>query len=204
MPSLRATASAVVRLSPVSMTMRTPSARSALERRRRRRLDRVGDRDQARRAGRRRARNIAVAPSRRSSSACASERRRWRRRARAIMRGVAERHLPAVHRAAHALAGDRGEAGRPLAARAPRSSAARDDRRGQRVLARRARGWPPSAQHRRFVAGRRRRPPRHASACPRSACRSCRPPACRPSPAAPAPRRSGSARPARRRGRRRP
>ena len=38
---------AVVRLSPVSMTMRMPSARRLVERRRRRRLDRIGDGDDA-------------------------------------------------------------------------------------------------------------------------------------------------------------
>ena len=50
MPSCRATASAVVRLSPVSMTTSMPSARSAAQRLRRRRLDRIGDREQRRRA----------------------------------------------------------------------------------------------------------------------------------------------------------
>ena len=50
MPSRRATASAVVRLSPVSMTMRMPRARSRSQRIGRGRLDRVGDGDDARRA----------------------------------------------------------------------------------------------------------------------------------------------------------
>ena len=49
MPSFRATASAVVRLSPVSMTTRSPSSWSSSKRLRRRRLDRIGDPEQTRR-----------------------------------------------------------------------------------------------------------------------------------------------------------
>ena len=78
MPSLRATASAVVRLSPVSMTMRMPSARSASSAAGVVAL--IGSATAITPAGLpSTARNSAVAPSRRSASACAvkvAERRR--------------------------------------------------------------------------------------------------------------------------------
>ena len=51
MPSARPTASAVARVSPVSMTMATPSARRRVERLAGRRLDRIGHAHQTRRPG---------------------------------------------------------------------------------------------------------------------------------------------------------
>ena len=94
-----------------------------------------------------------------------------------------------------ALAGDRLESRATVGSATPRSRAPRDDRGGQRMLADllEAGGQP---QQRRLVEAGERRRPSPASACPRSACRSCRRRACRPAPAARAPRRSRPARPA--------
>ena len=71
-PACRRRPAAVVRLSPVIITSRTPSACSARDRLRRRRLDRVGDGRGRRPAGRRWRRRSPVAPSARSASASAS------------------------------------------------------------------------------------------------------------------------------------
>ena len=81
MPSRRATACAVVRLSPVSMTTRTPSRAQRRERRGRRRLDRIGDgempaslavdgHEDRRGAVARAARRPRARPARRSSMPC--------------------------------------------------------------------------------------------------------------------------------------
>ena len=72
MPSLRATACAVVRLSPVSMTMRMPSARKRGERLRGGRLDRIGDGDDAGEPCRRRRRRSRLRRRARRRSACAA------------------------------------------------------------------------------------------------------------------------------------
>ncbi|GIX13324.1 MAG: hypothetical protein KatS3mg118_1283 [Paracoccaceae bacterium] len=61
----------------------------------------------------------------------------------------------------------------------PRASAPGHDRLGQRVLGARARAPRPGAGSR-LGACRRAPRRRRAWACPRSGCRSCRPPACRP------------------------
>ena len=181
-----ATASAVVRLSPVSITTRTPSWRSA--------ASAAGvvaltgsamamtpgelavDRDEDR--GR------AVAPQplglgveRGGVDAQFGQERR-----------IAERDPAALDRADHALAGRRVETlhARELDLRArwrPRRWRRPADARS------RARRWPRSAalRSRRSLARPRSRPP---WACLRSACRSCRRRACRPSPCARALRRS--------------
>ena len=106
-----------------------------------------------------------------------------------IMPRVAERHRAAVDRAGHALARHRGELGRRPPAARPRSLAAATMAAASGCSLDRSRlaASDRTVVLRRCPARRRRRSP---AACPRSACRSCRPPACRPSPAAPAPRRS--------------
>ena len=96
-----------VRLSPVSMTMRRPSSCRALDRLRRRRLDRIGDADAARRACRRPRRTPPSAPSPRSAVGLVCEVVASRRPARRSSARVAERDGPAVDRARDALAGDR-------------------------------------------------------------------------------------------------
>ncbi len=123
MPSRRATACAVVRLSPVSMTTRMPSARSAVERARRRRLDRVGDGDDAGR--------LAVDADEDRGRAVARAARRLRRRARAVSTPcsarklrIAERDALALDGAERALAGGRVEVARRRRVRCPRCSAA--------------------------------------------------------------------------------
>ena len=155
MPSRRATACAVVRLSPVSMTMRMPSALQRVERVRRRRLHRIGDGDDAGELAvdaRRRSRSRRRARSRSAS-------RRKRRGVDAELRqevGIAERDAPALDRAERALAGRRVEVRSTGASAMPRASAARDDRVRQRMLARAldARGEP---QHFGLVEARGRR-----------------------------------------------
>ena len=84
-------------------------------------------------------------------------------------------------RALDAPAGVRAGTPRPWVIVSPRSRAAAGDRRGQRVLARLLQARGQAQQLRLVLAGRRPRP-RPPAACPRSACRSCRPPACRPVP----------------------
>ena len=187
MPSRRATAMAVVRLSPVSMTMRMPLRGERLQRLRRARLDRVGDGDDARRACRRSPRRSTVAPSWRSRSASASS------GAVGMPSSARKRALPSTTR----LRSTMPIAPLPVGASKPRTGARAmralggglHDRQRERMLARaldaRRRTSAPSS--RRTPRPRRWRRP---SACPRSACRSCRPPACRPSPCARAPRRS--------------
>ena len=71
MPSLLATACAVVRLSPVSMTMRMPVGPQARKRRRRRRLDRIGNGDDAGRLAVDRRRTSLSRRRAAASSACA-------------------------------------------------------------------------------------------------------------------------------------
>ena len=92
---------------------------------------------------------------------------------------VAERDGSPRDTPAHALAGDRPR----NAPAASSSSAARlgagDDRLGQRMLARPARGSAASASSVVLVEARERHDVGRAPACPRSACRSCRRSACR-------------------------
>ena len=186
MPRRLATASAVVRLSPVSMTTRMPSAASALSASGVVAL--TGSAMAMTPASLpSTARKIAVAPSWRRRSASCGERRGIDVEFGEEFR-AAEREPLALDHADDAFAGRRIEAAhrRQFDLALGRG---RDDRRGQRMLAA-ALDAGRKAQHLRLVeAGQRRRPPR-PSACLRSACRSCRPPACRSFPCARAPRRS--------------
>ena len=134
MPRRLATASAVVRLSPVSMTTR----------------DAVGGAAPASAAGvvaltgsamamtpaslPSTARNIAVAPSRRSRSASSRQRGGVDVRVRREC-CVAEREALALDHADDALAGGRIEVARASASVEPALRGGRDDRRGQRMLA---------------------------------------------------------------------
>ena len=187
MPSLRATASAVVRLSPVSMTTRMPSSRSACERLGRRRLDRVGDGDDAGGLAVDRDEDRGRAVARAAPRRCASS------GAVAMPSSARNAALPSATRwpSTMPIAPLPVGESKPVtwASAMPRSCAAATIARGERMLARLldARG---EAQHLGLVEAVGRRRSRRPSACPRSACRSCRPPACRPSPCAPAPRRS--------------
>ena len=179
---------AVVRLSPVSMTTRMPSPRSACERRRRRRLDRIGDGDDAR--------ELAVDRDEDRGRAVARAAARPRRRARAVAMPSSARNARVAERDAPALDhADRALAGRRVEARARGASAMLALRRGRDDRARRADARSPldaggEAQHFVLVEALAPARSRRPSACLRSACRSCRPPACRPSPCARAPRRS--------------
>ena len=204
MPSCRATASAVVRLSPVSMTMRMPSA---LQRLRAPRgvvgLDRIGDGDDAgqpavdrdeHRRSRRRARSSSASassapastPSSSSSARVAERDARAARPCRVTPLPVGESKLVGL--------GQRRARARAAAATIAAASGCSLPRSTLAASRSSSASSKPSARHDRD----------DASACPRSACRSCRRPACRPSPGARAPRRSGSARRPARRGRRRP
>ena len=180
---------AVVRLSPVSMTMRMPSARRAAKRRRRCRLDRIGDRDDAGR--------LAVDRDEHRGRAVARAARRRALRASPLTMPelveqlrVADARPAAADRAGDALAGDARRNPRRPAARARAPSPRRRSRR--RADARSsARGSRASDKHRRLRRSPARRHDRdRRAACLRSACRSCRPPACRSSRSAPAPRHS--------------
>ena len=188
MPSRRATASAVVRLSPVSITTRTPSCAQRLQRVRRRRLDRVGDGEDGR--------GLAVDRERRSRSRRPGAARSASPSSAAVSTPCSPQEAGIAQRDA---CGPRPCPARPCrrASRNPttsasaslRSSAAATMASGKRMLARALQRWRPAAapRPRRSPARRRSRPP---WACPRSACRSCRPPGCRSAPCAPAPRRS--------------
>ena len=150
----RATASAVVRLSPVSMTTRTPAAAQRPQRGRRRRLDRIGDgdhagglsvdRDEDRRSRRR---GAAARPPPRSSSS--------RRQRSARKSAVADRHGAAVDRAAT-----------PLPASA---SKVRAPRQGQPLLLAPPRRSPPPAGVRSTAPGWRRGAARSSAAKPGAA-----------------------------------
>jgi hypothetical protein len=174
MPRRRATARAVVRLSPVSMTTRIFSRAQRLKRRRRRRLHRVGDGEDAGGA--------AVERE--------EDRRRAVRRCRSASPSSAAVSTPCSPRKPRCPApacGPRPCRPRPCrsANRSPRPRPGRaalgrrgDDGQRQRMLARRStlaasRSTSASSKP---VAGTIAPP----WACPRSACRSCRPPACRP------------------------
>ena len=159
-----ATASAVVRLSPVSMTTRSPSRRSAAMASAVVRLDRIGDAEHGRPARPSTATSIAVCPAARSRPARRLERRRRRRRRRRARRcrpppcGRRSRRptpWPVTERNCST-----GNSGRPRSAARRRQSRSPADARSA------ARGWPRAAG-----ARSRRRPPaprrRRASACPR-------------------------------------
>ena len=118
-----ATASAVARLSPVSMTMRMPSARSARIASGVDRLDRVGDREEAARPRRRPRRTSRSCPSARSAAAARRE-RAGSTPALLEQRRVAEHHGSRPRRARCT----------PLAGRPTRSSAS-GDRRAPRARA---------------------------------------------------------------------
>ena len=184
-----ATASAVVRLSPVSMTMRRPSARSACERLRACvGLDRVGDAEQAGRLAVDGDEHHGLRPRRAAARPARRARRGRPPGSRSSARLPSATSRP-VDRAEHALAGRSSRSRAASASSSPRSSAAADDRGRQRMLARPLEaGREP--QQVRFVDALRPAPAPSASACLRSACRSCRPPACRPWRSARAPRRS--------------
>ncbi len=168
---------AVRSLSPVTMTMRKPQRVQRLQRRRRRLLDRIGDADEARdRAVDHHEHHRLALVAAGVGVACEAPRSSP---SSASMRGVAERHRPAVDPARHALAGQRLELVRPgrSRGRAPRRRARSPRRADARS---RAPGWRPAGEP----------PPRRwprsgstadrARACRRSACRSCRRSACRP------------------------
>ena len=188
MPSRRATACAVVRLSPVSMTTRMPSAASA-----------ASASGVVALTGSAMAMTPAALPSTadedRGGAVAAqalglSVERRWS----SMLSSARNLALPSATRspldhADHALAGRRIEAAHRRQARCLRSAAASTIAAASGCsLARStlAASRSTSSSSKPAAPGRRPRP----SACLRSACRSCRSPACRPSPSAPAPRRS--------------
>ena len=117
------------------MTMRRPSPAQRVERRRRRRLDRIGDGDHAgklavdRDEDRRGAVLAQIVPrrhrARRSSMPSSARNRR-----------IAERHAPPSTMPSHALAGRRVEVEYRRRARCRARSCRRDDRGRQRMLAR--------------------------------------------------------------------
>ena len=130
----RATAFAVVM--PVAGRHHDAQARLAQrgDRLRRRFLDRIGDRDRAREACRRSARNTTVAPSARSASAARAQRRSHRPRLRASARVAQQRRAcPSTVPRTPMPVGD----SKSAALRRARASAARfgHDRVGQRMLA---------------------------------------------------------------------
>ena len=152
MPSRRATACAVVRLSPVSMTTRMPSSRSALSAAGVRRLDRIGDGDDAGdlavdrhedRGGAVLAQPLGLAPSSARSAMPSSARN---------LALPSTTRRPLDH-ADHALAGRRVEA-RDRRELEPALLRRRDDRGGQRMLARPLDAGG-EAQHVRLVEARR-------------------------------------------------
>ena len=176
MPSRPATARAVRSLSPVAMTMRKPSPCSAVERRRRRRLHRVGDGDEPGDRAVHHDEHHRLAPVAPGVAPRAPAARRGRgrpasRRCRAPPPGRRRRPSRPCRSPPRSRA--------PSASASPRASAPAHDRLGQRMLraALEARGQP---QHLRLVVPRLAAAPRRARACPRSACRSCRRSACRP------------------------
>ena len=184
--ALRATASAVVRLSPVSMTTRMPSAASAFSASGVVAL--IGSAMASTPASLpSTATKIAVAPSRAQRSLWRLQ-RAWRR-CRASARKSA---LPSTIVLPSTVPITPLPVGESKSSTLPQARAAflrrRDDRGGQRMLAGAldAGGEPQHSASSKPVAATIA----ITSACPRSACRSCRPPACRPSPSAPAPRRS--------------
>ena len=201
MPSVFATARAVVRLSPVSITMRRPSPRNACSAALRRRLDRIGDRDHAGGAAvdRHIDRGGAILP--RGFGGAVEIRGRDVQFAH--QHRIAERDLPAVDGPGRALAGrrrevaDRAERKFALAWRRCRIACASGCSLPRSTL---AASRSNSFSSKPSAAIDRRRP----SACPRSACRSCRSRAYRCSRTAPAPRRRGSGFRHARRARRRP
>ena len=93
-----ATASAVVRLSPVTITMRRPSCVQSGDGFRCRGLDRIGDADQRRSARRRWRGYITVWPSRRSASARSAIADDRRSRRPASSRGCRRRHATPARR----------------------------------------------------------------------------------------------------------
>ena len=125
----RATASAVARLSPVSMTTRMPSACRALIASGVEALIGSATPEPAG-VGRRRRRTSPFGPSRRSASAAPAAVARLDAELAVEERGVAESPLLAVDRAGDALAGDRLEvldrsaSGEPCSLRAPTMAAA--------------------------------------------------------------------------------
>ena len=188
MPSRRAMACAVVRLSPVSMTTRTPSARRASRAAGVDALIGIGDGDDARRLAVDARRRWTVAPSARSFSAspasaatstpCARPGRRRYRARRACLRRRRWRPCRSVSRSSDCRA-----------SAILRCFGSGDDGGRERMLAR------PLDAGRQPQQGRlveRRRPQRRQRpwACLRSGCPSCRRRACRPSPCVPALRRS--------------
>ncbi len=186
-PSARPTASAVARVSPVSMTIRTPSAR-------RRASASAADAltgsamPISPSTWPARATWTTVCPS--AASACARADQAAAARTADVVHQprVAGRDRLAVDGAGHAPPGDRAHV-----ARRPESSgrAPARARRSRRPADARWRARAPrTAAGARPRRRRRRRRSRPRAACPRSACRSCRSPACRRAGAAPAPRRS--------------
>ena len=189
MPSRRATASAVVRLSPVSMTTRTFSLRQRRAAPRRGGLDRIGDGEHRRQPCRRRrakiaGRAVAGAGARpRASSAAVSMPTLAAGSAALPSASLRPSTVPSTPLPV-------GESKPETSDRASLRSAA-----AATIGARPADARSPAPRWRRAAARRSRRSPARARspsprACPRSACRSCRRPGCRSAPCAPAPRRS--------------
>ena len=186
MPRLRATAFAVVRLSPVSMITLMPSAASAFSASG---VDALTGSAMANSPASlpSTAMLITVAPSPRRRSPCSFNALRVdAERMQEVC--IAENDGLAVDLAGSALAGRRVETPLPCRGRAcaPWPHARWRRPADARSPARRSR---PAAESpsRQTPQPARSRPP---SACLRSACPSCRPPACRSSPSAPALRRS--------------
>ncbi len=186
MPRRRAMACAVVRLSPVSMTMRMPSARRASSAAG---VDALTGSAMAMTAAALPSTptKIAVAPSARSLSASAASARV------SIPSSLRKLALPSATRLPSTVPSAPLPVGesKSLAAAERESCAVRLPRRwrrqaGARSPARRWRRAPAPSLRRSRLPARRRSPP---GGLP-SACRSCRRPACRPFPGAPKPRRS--------------
>ena len=154
----------------------------------RRRLDRIGDRDDARGLAvdreEDRGRAVAAAAARASAPAAPARCRAppgiSRCRARRVRRSTMPTTPLPVGESKPRTSGELDAA----LARRPRRSRARADARCARSTLAASRSSSVSSKPSRGDHARR------PWACLRSACRSCRPPACRPSPCAPAPRRS--------------
>ena len=132
-PTSRAIASAVARLSPVSIQTSRPSALQLRDRLARLGLERVGDRDQPSRAGRRRRRTSASRRSRQLLGAAHPDRRE-RCPARSISARLPMHDLAALDPACDALAGDRASKALGRRQLKPKLVGASHDCLAQRVL----------------------------------------------------------------------
>ena len=192
MPRRRATASAVVRLSPVSMTIRIPSRLSAATTSALFRLHRIGNADRPGEASvdgdEDRGRAVLAELFRRAAqSGCASTPILARDRRRCRPQRAGRRRWPL---APFPVGESKSATGSELQ---PALLGRAHDRLRERML---ARALHARRELQELLARQTPRPGRSRSppAGLRSACRSCRRRACRPSPSARAPRRRGSGR----------